>query len=202
MRPYKQKLAILIALTALSATNVYAAEEVAIAPTSIATGSPQWVASNGDQSSVDALVDIGSMRQIGDALEVFIRWPYLPASYGPEPAEKDHIFCQVDRALSFSVEEGFFSPDGKYLIKEAFNPENQREQAKQLASQMAKTGNGFWSYGSDPRSLACWAAARKCAGQDFTWPPPPNRTPLEYTEKARKMNDAYKKMFVPTCKIE
>lgn len=39
----------------------------------------------------DAMVDIGSMRQIDDALEVVIRWPYMPASFGPEPVEKDAL---------------------------------------------------------------------------------------------------------------
>ena len=191
---------VLLTLTAILVVNVSIAEEVD--RNLIAAGSAQWVSSNGDKSPTDAMVDIGSMRQMGDALEVMIRWPYLPASYGPEAVEKDHIICRADGALSFSVEEGHVSPDGHYLFKNVYNPASQRAEAEKRASQRATIGNGISSYGSDPRSLACWAAARKCANEAFTWPPLPNRTPLEYTEEARKMNDAYNMTFVPTCKME
>lgn len=47
------------------------------------------------------MVDIGSMRKKGDALEVINRWPYMPASYGPEAVEKDHIICRANGVLSF-----------------------------------------------------------------------------------------------------
>ncbi|KXO72951.1 hypothetical protein AYJ56_17310 [Brucella anthropi] len=87
-------------------------------------------------------------------------------------------------------------------FKYVHDPASQRAEAGVRASQRAKIGNGVASYGSDPRSLACWAAARKCANEAFTWPPPPNRTPLEYTEEARKMNEDYNKTFVPTCILE
>lgn len=190
----------LFAFIATSVSNVSVAEEVD--QKLIAAGSTRLVSSGGDKSPTDAMVDIGSMRQIGDALEVIIRWPYLPASYGPEAVEKDHIICRADGALAFSVEEGHVSPDGHYQFKNVYDPASQRAEAEKRASQRATIGNGISSYGSDPRSLACWAAARKCANQAFTWPPPPNRTPLEYTEEARKMNDAYNKTFVPTCKLE
>jgi hypothetical protein len=50
--------------------------------------------------------------------------------------------------------------------------------------------------------MACWAAARKCAGEPFTWPPPPNMTPLENTAEALKMNSDYNKPFVPTCTLD
>ncbi|MFB8344899.1 hypothetical protein ACWGNA_27475 [Brucella cytisi] len=195
-----RKSRVLLTLTAILVANVSLAEEVD--QKSIAAGSVQWVSSSGDKSPTDALVDIGSMRQIGDALEVIIRWPYLPASYGPETVEKNRIICRADGALSFSVEEGHVSPDGHYQFKNVYDPASQRAEAEKRASQVAKIGNGVSSYGSDPRSLACWAAARKCANEAFTWPPPPNRTPLEYTEKARKMNVDYNKTFVPTCKLE
>lgn len=195
------KLGVLLILSVLSAAEVCLADETTIAHTSIAAGSTQWVANHGDRSPTDAMVDIGTMKQIGDALEVIIRWPYLPASYGPQPADKERIVCQADHAVSFSVEGGFFSPDGQYHIKQAYDPASERAKVEQREAQMAKIGNGFSSYGSDPRSLACWAAARKCAGQSFTWPPPPNRTPLEYTAQARQLSEDYNKQFVPTCKL-
>ncbi|KAB2693694.1 hypothetical protein F9K79_21025 [Ochrobactrum sp. Kaboul] len=190
----------LFAFIAISVSNVSVAEEVDQRLT--AAGLTRWVSSSGDKSPTDAMVDIGSMRQVGDALEVIIRWPYMPAPYGPDAVEKDHIICRANGALSFSVEEGHVSPDGHYQFKNVYDPASQRAEAEKRASQRAKIGYGISSYGSDPRSLACWAAARKCANEAFTWPPPPNRTPLEYTEEARKMNDAYNKTFVPTCKLE
>ena len=173
-----------------------------VAPSAIAAGSPQWIASSGDKSSIDALVDIGSMRQIDDVLEVEIRWPYLPVSYGSEESDKEHIICQADHAISFSIEIGFVSPDGQYHVKRTLDPASEREKAEQRDAEMANIGGGFSSYGSDPRSLACWAAARKCAGESFTWPPPPNETPLEYSDRARKMNSDYNLAFVPTCTLE
>lgn len=191
-----------LTLTTLLCVNLSLAEEKSTPNTLIATGQPRWVSSNGNKSPTDAMVDIGSMGQTGDALEVVIRWPYMPASFGPEPVEKERIVCQADRAFSFMVEEGAISPEGRYVVKKTYNPESQREEVEQLASQLAQSGNGFSSYGSDPRSLACWASARKCAGEDFTWPPPPNRTPLEYTTEARKMNADYNKAFVPACNLK
>ncbi|WP_273793852.1 hypothetical protein [Brucella anthropi] len=116
--------------------------------------------------------------------------------------EKDLIICQANGALLFSVEEGHVSPDGHYQFNNVHDPASRRAEAETRAAQMAKIGNGISSYESDPRSLACWAAARKCANEAFNWPPPPNRTPLEYTEVARKMNDDYNKTFVPMCKLE
>lgn len=202
MKALMQKPGYLLLLSISSFTTVCLAGGVTIEPSSIGSGSPLWVASNGEKSSTDALVDIGTMRQVGDVLEVEIRWPYLPSSYGPEPAEKDHIICKADHAISFSIEDGFVTADGAYRVKQAYDPASQRERAEQQDSQMAKIGGGFSSYGFDPRSLACWAAARKCAGEPFTWPPPPNETPLEYSDRALKMNDEYNRAFVPTCTLD
>lgn len=76
------------------------------------------------------MVDIGSMRPKGDALEVIIRWPYIPASYGPEAVGKDHIICRANGTLSFSVEEGHVSPDGHYRFKNAGDPSSRREEVE------------------------------------------------------------------------
>lgn len=200
MRPFIRISGVLYAVTAILVANVSVAENVE--QKWIAGGSVKWVSSSGDKSPTDAMVDIGSMRQKGDALEVITRWPYMPASYGPEAVEKDLIICQANGALSFSVEESHVSPDGHYQFKNVHDPASQRAEAEKRASQMAKIGNGTSSYGSDPRSLACWVAARKCANEAFNWPPPPNRTPREYTDVARKMNNDYNKTFVPMCKLE
>ena len=148
------------------------------------------------------MVDIGLMRQIGDVLEVEIRWPYLPESYGPEESDRNHIICTEDHAISYAIEIGNMSPDGQYELKQNFDPSEASKKAEQRDVDMVKLGNGFNSYGSDPRSLACWAAARKCAGEAFIWPAPPNKTPLEYSDEARQMNKDYNLAFVPTCTVD
>ena len=106
MEPSMRISGILSALTAIMVANVSVAQNVD--HKWIAGGSVKWVSSSGDKSPTDAMINIGSMRQNGDALEVIIRWPYMPASYGPEAVEKDHIICRANGALSFSVEEGPF----------------------------------------------------------------------------------------------
>jgi hypothetical protein len=170
-------------------------------PSSIAAGKPFWVASAGDKTSTDALVDIGTMTQAGDELVVTIQWPYMPAAYGPDPTEHDRIVCQSDQALSFSTDYGFTGADGKYHATTTNDPVAERKKSEAYEAQWAQAGGIPMSYGDDPRSLACWAAARKCAGQKFTWPPPPNNTPLENTPQALKMNDAYNKTFIPSCTL-
>ena len=186
----------------LTASPACLADDQAVPATAIASGSPQWVASKGDQTSTDAMVDIGTMRQVGDELEVEIRWPYVPESFGPEPAELDRIICLEDHAISFAIEDGFISEKGRRQVTKTYNHETRRQEAEEWDAQMSKFGGGFSSYGSDPRSLACWAAAHRCADQAFTWPAPPNETPLENTPEALKMNAEYNLAFVPTCTLE
>jgi hypothetical protein len=200
---YRRNFGKLVAFSVLAIPNVcFAQTAVAtVEASAIASGKPVWIASSGDQSTVDALVDIGTITQIGDELDVSIRWPYMPASYGPEPAEEDRVVCASDQAISFSVNEGFIGADGKYHITKTLDPLIERKKAEGYVAQWATAGAGFMSYGPDPRSLACWAVARKCAGQKFTWPPPPNNTPLENTPQALKMNDNYNKSFIPKCTL-
>jgi hypothetical protein len=45
------------------------------------------------------------------------------------------------------------------------------------------------------------AAARKCEKERFTWPPSPNDTRLEKSERATSMRDAYNKLYVPACTL-
>ena len=197
-----QKTNLLLALLALSASSSGVAHGEEVPASLIASGKPQWVASKGDKSVNDAMVDIGTMRQIGDVLEVEIRWPYLPDANESQESDKNHIICTTDHAISYAVEIGHISSDGQYRVKTSFDPAEARKKAEQRDAEWAKVGNGFNSYGSDPRSLACWAAARKCAGEAYTWPAPPNKTPLEYSDEARKMNKAYNLAFVPACTLK
>ncbi len=91
MRACMPKSGVFVALAAILVVNISVAEE--LDHKSIAAGSAQWVSSRGDESSTDAMVDIGAIHQIGDALEAIIRWPYLPSSYGPEVVEKRPRFA-------------------------------------------------------------------------------------------------------------
>lgn len=119
--------------------NISVAEE--LGHKSIATGSAQWVSNIGDKSSTDAMVDIGAVRQIGDALEVMIRWPYLP-SYGPEWSKRMYIIIGIDGALSFSVGEGHVSPERHFQFENVYEPAIQRAEAERRATQMAIIRNG------------------------------------------------------------
>ena len=197
-----QKAAIFLAFPVLWGNAMGIAHGTEVPAAAIASGTPQWVASKGDGSPTDAMVDIGTMRQVGDALEVEIRWPHLSKPDGSTEADKDHILCTPDHAISYSVEIGAIASDGQYLTKKTFDPATARQQAEQRDAEWAKIGNGFNAYGPDPRSLACRAAAHKCTGEAFSWPPPPNKTPLEYSDRAREMNEAYNQAFVPACTIE
>lgn len=194
---------ILLALVAMAAPDICLAQATAtVDSSSIASGKPVWVASDKGKSPINASVDIGDIQQIGDELNVNIRWPYNPAANGSEQEEQDRVICHPDHAISYAINDGFVEANEKYHTLHTYNPETERKQAEQYDADMAKMGGGFSSYGTDPRSLACWAVARKCAGQTFTWPPPPNNTPLENTPKAVEMNAAYNKTFVPTCTLK
>jgi hypothetical protein len=200
---YQRDLGKLLILVSITVPNIGRAQTVTnVPPSSIASGKPVWVASDRNKSAIDALVDIGDMRQVGDALDISIRWPYAPTEHGHEQAEEDRVICQPDEAISFDINDGFIGADGQYHKINTYNPIKARQQAEHFSAEMAKMGGIPPSYGTDPRSLACWAAARKCAGQNFTWPPPPNNTPLENTPKATEMNDKYNKSFVPTCTLK
>jgi hypothetical protein len=156
---------------------------------------------------INARVDIGDLRQAGDAVEAELAWtlrlgmlndirflhPGVSIPEGSASIIRERIVCRSDRALSYVVETRIVAPDGKLLYRKAHDADLERKKAEALAGPM--------SYGTDPRSLVCWAAARKCEGKDFTWPPPPNNTPLEYSARATSMRTEYNARFVPTCPL-
>jgi hypothetical protein len=175
---------------------------VSVAASSIASGTPLWVATDTKRSVITAMVDIGTLRQVGDALQVTINWPYAPASEGPDNADQERIICSPSHAISYPVTLGKVGAHGTYHVAHTYDVAKQRRIAEREDRQMAAMGGIPPSYGDDPRSLACWAAARKCAGEKFTWPPPPNETPLVKSPRAVAMNDAYNRQFRPSCTLK
>jgi hypothetical protein len=75
---------------------------------------------------------------------------------------RERIHCRQDGALSYPMERRIVAPDGTLVAKRAYDADVEREKAE-------KSPNGWRptvGYHSDPRSLVCWAVARKCDGED------------------------------------
>jgi hypothetical protein len=198
-------------LMALMAGQAACEPASTVPATAVGSGSSVVVNSETDPkfALINARVDIGTLRQVGDAIEAELSWkltlgvlidarhafPGVAISDGSLDVYRERIHCRPDGALSYPVERRIVAPDGTLLAKRAYDADVEREKAE-------KPPNGWRptvGYHSDPRSLVCWAAARKCDGEDFTWPPPPNRTPLEHSERATKTQADYDSKFVPRC---
>ena len=183
----------------------------------IAAGTPLQVDSNSDPAFalINARVDIGRLRQVGDAIEAELAWtlrsgmlnderavrPGVVIPEGSVSISREHIVCGADGALSFSVETRIVAADGKLLDRRSQDAGAQRQKAEAQEQSLARMTGRPTGYGSDPRSLVCWAAARRCEGQAFTWPPPPNLTPLEHSARADKMRQGYAARFLPNCRL-
>ncbi len=176
-----------IFLIALSAGNGVCEPATSVPATAIASGSSVLVDSDSDPSFalINVRVDIGTLRQVGDAIE----------PDGSASVTKDRIVCRVDGALYYAVETRIVAPDGTLVTRRTYDAELERKKAEELQVRWGRV------YSRDPRSLVCWAAARKCEEKDFTWPPPPNNTPLEDSERATKMQKDYYSQFVPRCRV-
>jgi hypothetical protein len=100
------------------------------------------------------------------------------------------------------IESRYVAPDGTEAARDVRDPAAKRAEAEKSAAETKESLHG-WSppYGRDSRSLACLAAASKCRGEALGWPPPPNNTPLEYSDRAAAMRAAYNAPFVPACKL-
>ena len=189
-------------------------EPVKAAPAAaLASGAPFWVDSQLDPefAIINARVDIGSMHQLGDAIEVEVArqlvlgllndyraWhPGVVIPDGSASVEVARIVCRENHALYYTIEEKILSPDGKILNRQVHNADQERTKAetRERASSFPS------SYGPGPYNLVCWAAARKCNGEDYRWPPPPNLTPLEHSERATKMRAEYNRPFIPHCQL-
>jgi len=183
----------------------------------IAAATPLWVDSNPDPqfALIDALVDIGTLRQSGDAIEAQLSWTLKlgmlkdvqaahPETSIPENSistDAERIVCGLEGALSYRVAATITSPDGTVLSHRTYDPDQQRKDAETQERNLTAILHRKSGYGPDPRSLVCWAAARKCENKPYHWPPPPNLAPLEYSERAEKMRSDYNRQFVPRCRL-
>jgi hypothetical protein len=177
----------------------------------IASGKPFWVDSSSEPDSwINARVDIGTLRQERDEIEVRLSWPFSPGARrdyrfthpelqipeGSRSVDMERVVCKAAGPLSFMVEHTIVSPAGAVIFRQNRAVPEERRKAEESVARLPATG-----YGGDPRSLVCWAAARKCEGQAFKWPPPPNNSPLEHSERREKMMSEYNRAFVPGCSL-
>lgn len=190
--------------------------ETPVPATVIGAGSPVVVDSQSDPKDlINVRVDIGALRQIGDAIEAELTWtlrlgmlidaraahPGVTIPDASASVDRERIVCRPEGALSYLVESRIIAPDGTLVARQGFDDDVERKKAEEMERRLARLTSGAAGYGSDPRSLVCWAVARKCEGKDFIWPPPPNQTLLEHSERAEKMRADYNSTFVPRCRL-
>jgi hypothetical protein len=205
-----------IVLIALMAGNGDCEPATPVPAAAIASGSSVVVNSQADpQSIINVRVDIGMLRQIGDAIEAELTWtlrlgmlndaraahPGVTIPEGSASVSRERIVCKVDGVLSYPVETRIVVPNGTVATRQTYDADVERKKAEELERRLARITSMPGSYGSDPRSLVCWAAARKCEEKDFTWPPPPSNAPLERSERATKMRTEHNRHFVPGCRL-
>jgi hypothetical protein len=183
-------------------------------PAAIGGGASVWIDSVPDPAFalINARVDVGTLRQVGDAIEAQVSWPLklgalrdaqaarpgLTIPEGSQLIERTRIVCRPEGPLSYRVETTLVTPDGKLIDRQTFDPDRERRTSEEQEKRWSGSRAG---YHPDPPSLVCWAVARKCDGKPMSWPPPPNETPLEHSERAARMNAAYDRMFVPRCAL-
>jgi hypothetical protein len=184
------------------------------APAAIGGGAPVWIDSVPDPAFalINARVDVGTLRQVGDAVEAQTAWtlklgllrdtraahPGLTIPDGSQQIERERIVCRPEGPLSYRVESTLLTPDGKLIDRRTFEPEHERRKSEEQDARLSRSRPG---YHPDPRSLVCFAVARKCDDKPLSWPPPPNLAPLEHSERAARMNAEYDRMFVPGCRL-
>jgi hypothetical protein len=168
-----------------------------------ASGKPLWVDSAPGDPLLNARVDVGMMHAVGDAIEFDIRWPIttgfiidlrvtepgLVIPDGSVHSSRERVICRPEGIVTFAIREELRGPDGAELRRREYDAAEMRKRAD------------VRPYGRDPRSLACYAAARKCARQAWSWPPPPNLAPLDGSERAARMRAEYAGLFVPACAL-
>jgi hypothetical protein len=191
-------------------------KSVSVPASVIAGGKSAWVDSNLDPefALINARVDIGTLKQVGDELEATLRWPIGPGtrrdlqSSHPElrlpdgafEEDRERFHCGRDRLAYFAIETTYLTADGAVLRHERLDVAKARQEEVARAAAMPKSSFKFATYGGSPRDLVCWAAARKCRHEPFTWPPPPNDTRFDDPRYAEQ-RDAHDAQFVPTCTL-
>ncbi len=188
-----------------------------VPPAAIGAGTPLWVDSERDPefALINVRVDIGNLRQTGNAYEAALAWTLtLGLLRDTQSAHPDiripdqsllievmRIECGKNGLLSYRVGSSIVDPDRTVLMQENFSPDKTRAKAVEQQNALARALPLPSGYHPDPPSLVCWAVARKCEGVPFSWPPPPNHTPLNNTPRARQMRSAYNSRFVPSCRL-
>ncbi len=201
---------------ALFAAQTLAAPPPTVPAARIGAGTALVVDSEPDPafSAINARVDVGRLRQKGDAIEAELSWPLrlgalidaraarpgIDIPDGSASISRERIVCRTAGALSYAIEIRIVAPDGHVVDSRSFDAAVARRDAEEQDRAFGRS-LGPSSYGTDPRSLVCRAAARRCDGHDFRWPPPPNQTPLEHSARADAMRKAYAAEFVPSCRL-
>jgi hypothetical protein len=183
-------------------------------PAAIGGGASVWIDSVPDPAFalINARVDIGTLRQVGDAIEaqfsrtlrlgmlrdVRANHPDLAIPDGSQLIDRERVVCRPDGPLSYLVETTLVAPDGKLINRQTLEPDRERHKSQEREARRSGSRLG---YHPDPISLVCWAVARKCDDKPVSWPPPRNEAPLENSERAARMNSEYDRMFVPRCTL-
>lgn len=181
-------LAALVAACALGADR----KQAPVPAARIAAGKPVWIASHPDTPELNAKVDVGRLKAVGDEIEVVIKWPLaktlleslatqekLSLPEGTIAVDTERVECRATGGLLFyTVRSTLVTPDGKTAKSWTYQPKERRETAER--------GTGISDYGHHPRAVVCWALARKCEGKEVVWPPPKDAKPEQY---------------VPSCKL-
>lgn len=156
----------------------------------VATDRPSWFHVAPENPFLDARLDLGALHAApGEehALDILVEWPITPGERNdarlsgktvpPEGArsfERSRVVCEAQGPLSFPLAIWKEAPDGGDVERVVYDP---------VAERMKSHAWSGRPYGTDVYSLACWIAARKCAGEDAPWPAPPGAS------------------FVPGCRL-
>jgi hypothetical protein len=183
-------------------------------PAAIGGGAPLWIDSVPDPAFalINVRVDVGTLRQVGDAVEAQLAWtlrkgllrdtradhPDLTIPDGSQSIERERIVCRPEGFLSYRVETTLLAPDGKLIDRRTFDPDSERRKSEEQDARLSRSPP---RYSPNPRSLVCFAVARKCDDQPLSWPPPPNHAPLDNSERAARMNAENDRMFLPRCTL-
>ncbi len=176
----------------------------------VGAGTPVWFEAQPTEPLLNTKVDLGTIRATGDELEVTLEWPMSlglklaieanePGLVIPEGSRQfstERVVCTGRGAMHWETQSRVLGPDGGVLRKKEQDPKIARARAE---AEFESSTPG--SYGPSPRGLVCWAVARKCRGEPVSWPPPPNLTPLEYSDRADRMRAEYNAHFVPGCSL-
>jgi hypothetical protein len=116
-----------------------------IPATAIGSGSPVVVDMDPQNPLINVRVDIGTLRQIGDAIEAETIWPLIglgsmadarrafpgvTVPKGSLSVWRERIHCRPDGTLDYPVERHIVAPDGTLVAKRAYDADVEREKAE------------------------------------------------------------------------